>query len=83
MVDLLLRWAPLDTVAEFGALTITVALAWVLSVKGGQGFWSGARGGGEKVSITLVSIEAMGSPECFGVGCSTPYFSVQKYGGGA
>jgi hypothetical protein len=26
-VDLLLRWAPLDTVAEFGALTITVALA--------------------------------------------------------
>ena len=84
MVDLLLRWAPfLDAVAEFGAPTVTIALAWVLSVRGCKGFGQEREGGGEKVSITLVSIEAMGSPECFGVGCSTPYFSVQKYGGGA
>ena len=37
-VDLLRRWAPLDAVAEFGAPTITIALAWVLSVRGRKGF---------------------------------------------
>ena len=42
--------------------------------EGAQGFWSGARGGGEKVSITLVLIGTMGSPEFFDVGCLTPYF---------
>ena len=47
-----------------------------------QGIWSGARGGGEKVSTMLVSIGTMGSPEFFDVRCSTPYFSVKKYGGG-
>jgi len=41
--------------------------------EGAQGFWSGARGGGEKVSITLVTIGTMGSPEFFNVGCSTPF----------
>jgi len=42
--------------------------------EGLQGFWLGARGGGEKVSITLVLIGTMGSPEFFDVGCSMPYF---------
>ena len=50
-VDLLRRWAPLDAVAEFGAPTITIALAWVLSVRGRKGFgWEhiflGNRNGG-------------------------------------
>ena len=47
-----------------------------------QGFWSGAREGGEKVSTMLVKIGTMGSPDFFDVGCSTPYFSMKKYGGG-
>jgi aryl-alcohol dehydrogenase-like predicted oxidoreductase len=34
MVDLLCRWEPLDAVAEFGASYATVALAWVLSMRG-------------------------------------------------
>ena len=38
MVDLLRRWAPLDVVAEFGAPTVTIALEWVLSVRGRKGF---------------------------------------------
>jgi len=50
--------------------------------EGVQGFWSRARGGGEKVSTMLVSIGTIGSPEFFDEGCSTPYFSVKKYGGG-
>ena len=52
MVDLLLRWAPfLDAVAEFGAPTVTITLAWVLLVRGrkGVGFGSGReQEGGEK-----------------------------------
>jgi len=50
--------------------------------EGAQRFWLGARGRGEKVSITLVSIGTIGSSEFFDVGCSTSYFSVKKYGGG-
>ena len=50
--------------------------------EGVQGFWSGARGGGEKVSTMLVSIGMMGSPEFFDVGCLTP-FSPRKRMGGA
>ena len=50
--------------------------------EGAQRFWSGARGGGEKVSTMLVLIGTMGGPELFDVGCSTHYFSVKKYGGG-
>ena len=50
--------------------------------EGAQGFLSGARGGGEKVSITLESIGMMGSPELFEVGCSMPYFSLKKFRGG-
>jgi hypothetical protein len=46
-VDLLLRWAPLDAVAEFGAPTVTIALAWVLLVRGHKGFGR-EREGGEK-----------------------------------
>jgi len=34
------------------------------------------------VSTMLVLIGMMGGPEFFDVGCSTPYFSVKKYGGG-
>jgi hypothetical protein len=49
--------------------------------EGTQGFWSGARGGGDKVSTMLVSIGMVGSPELFDVGFLTPYFSVKKYGG--
>ena len=48
--------------------------------EGAQGFWLGARRGGEKVSITLESIGTLGSPEFFDVGCSTPYLSVKNYG---
>ena len=33
--------------------------------EGAQGFWSGARGGGEKVSTMLVSIGTVGSPDGF------------------
>ena len=50
--------------------------------EGAQGFWSGARGGGEKVSTMLVLIGTMGGPEFFDVGHLTPYFSMKKYGGG-
>jgi hypothetical protein len=61
MVDLLLRWAPfLDAVAEFGAPTVTIALAWVLSVRGCKGFGQEQEGGGEKVSTMLVSIGTVG-----------------------
>ena len=52
-VDLLHRWAPsqLDTVDKFGAPTVTIALTWVLSVRGRKGFgWEriffGNRNGG-------------------------------------
>ncbi len=71
MVDLLCRWAPLDAVAEFGAPTATVALAWVLSVRGRKGFGQERERGG-KVSTMLVSIGTMGSPDFLDVGHSTP-----------
>ena len=46
-VDLLRPWVPLYAVAEFGTPTITIALAWVLLVRGRKGFgWE--REGGEK-----------------------------------
>jgi hypothetical protein len=50
--------------------------------EGAQGFWSRARGGGEKVSTMLVSIGMMCIPEFFHVGRMTPYFSMKKYGNG-
>ncbi len=82
-VDFLRRWAPLDAMAKFGTPTITIALAWVFFGEGTQGFWSGARGGGEKVSTMLVSIGMVGGlTPIFDVGCSTPYFSMKKYWGG-
>jgi hypothetical protein len=48
----------------------------------GARFWSGARGGGEKVPMVLVVIRTLGWPQFFDVGCLRPYFSVKKYGGG-
>ena len=60
--------------AEFGAPAATVALLWVFLVRGCKGFGWEQEGGGEKVSITLVLIGTMGSPEFFDVGCSMPYF---------
>jgi len=48
MVDLLRLWAPLDAVAKFGAPTITIALAWVLSVRGRKGFGHKQEGGEKK-----------------------------------
>jgi hypothetical protein len=50
--------------------------------EGTQGFWLGARGGEEIVSMILVSIGTMGCPEFFDVDCLMPYFSMKKYGGG-
>ena len=47
-VDLLRRWAPLDVVAEFGTPTVTIALEWVLSVRGRKGFGREREGWGEK-----------------------------------
>ena len=55
-VVLLRGWEPLDTVAEFGAPTVTIVLAWVLSVRGHKGFGREGEGGGEKVSTMLVPI---------------------------
>jgi len=46
----------LDTVAEFGAPTITIALTWVLSVRGRKGFGQEQEGGGEKVSMVMVVV---------------------------
>jgi hypothetical protein len=43
-------------VAEFGAPTITIALTWVLSVRGHKSFGQEQEGGDEKVSTMLVSI---------------------------
>ena len=45
-----------DAVAEFGAPTITIALTWVLSVRGHKSFGQEQEGGEEKVSTMLVSI---------------------------
>ena len=50
----------LDAVAKFGAPTITISLAWVLSVRGRKGFGQEREGGGEKVSINLVTIGSLG-----------------------
>jgi len=47
-VDLLRQWAPLDAVAKFGAPDITIALSWVLSVRGRKGFGREQEGGEEK-----------------------------------
>ena len=49
MVNLLRRWAPLDVVAEFGAPTVTIALARVLSVRGRKGFGREQEGGRKSV----------------------------------
>ena len=57
MVNLLRRWAPLDVVAEFGAPTVTIALAWVLSVRGRKGFGFGwEREGGGRKSVSNVGV---------------------------
>ena len=79
-VDLLRRWAPLDVVAEFGAPTITIALAWVLLVRGYKGFGREPEGGRNSVHNVGVNRDG-GLTLIFDVGCSTPYFSVKKYGG--
>jgi hypothetical protein len=80
-VDLLLQWAPLDAVAQFGAPTLTIALASVLFVKGHKGFGR-EREGGEKSVHNVGADREIGCPEFFDVVCSTPYFSMKKYGGG-
>jgi hypothetical protein len=49
MVDLLLRWAPLDAVAKLGAPTVTIALAWVLSVRDTRVLVGSKRGGRKSV----------------------------------
>ena len=51
MVNLLLRWALLDAVAEFGTPTVTVALTWVLSVRGCKGFGQEQEGGERKCNV--------------------------------
>ena len=58
--NLLRRWVPLYAVAEFGAPTITIVLAWVLLVRGRKGFGREREGGGEKVSTMLVPIGTVG-----------------------
>jgi hypothetical protein len=50
----------LDAVAKFGAPTVTIALAWVLSVRGHKGFGREQEGGGEKVFTMLVLIGMVG-----------------------
>jgi len=45
---------------KLGAPTVTIALAGGVVGEGAQGFWSGARWGGEKVSAMLVSIGMVG-----------------------
>ena len=57
-VDLLLQWAPLDAVAKFGAPTITIALAWVLSVRGRKGFGREREGG--RKSVHNVGVDRYG-----------------------
>ena len=57
MVNLVRRWAPLDVVAEFGAPTVTIALAWVLLVRGRKGFGFGwEREGGGRKSVSNVGV---------------------------
>ena len=80
-VDLLLQWAPLDAVAKFGAPTVTIALAWVLSVRGHKGFGREREARGRKVHNVGGDRDG-GLTLIFDVGCSTPFFSVKKYGGG-
>ena len=71
----------LDAVAEFGAPTVTIALAWVLSVSGRKGFGQEREGG--RKSVHNVGVDRDGVLTLiFDVGCSTPNFSVKKYGGG-
>jgi hypothetical protein len=50
----------LDAVDEFGAPTITIALAWVLLVRGGKGFGWEQEGGEKKVSMVMVVIGTLG-----------------------
>ena len=45
--------------------------------EGAQGFWSGARGGGESVNNVGVDMNT-GLTLIFDVGCSTPYYSVKR-----
>jgi len=47
-VNLLLWWALLDAVAAFGAPTVTIALSWVLLVRGRKGFGREQEGGEKK-----------------------------------
>ncbi len=54
------RWALFSPPDDFDVADATVALSWVLSVRGARGGWPGGRGGGEKVSITLVTIGSLG-----------------------
>jgi len=63
-VDLLRPWSPLDAVAEFGAPTVTIALACVLSVSGRKGF-SQEREGGRK-SVHDVGVDRVLSSRRFG-----------------
>ena len=50
---MLCQWAPLEAVADFGAPTVTVMLAWVLLVRGRKGFgWE--QKGEENVSFVVV-----------------------------
>ena len=42
--------------AKFGHSATTVTLSWVLLVRGCKGFWLRTRGGGEKVSMVVVTI---------------------------
>ncbi len=66
--------------AEFGAPTITIALAWVLSVRGRKGFGREREGGRKSVHHVGVNRDG-GLTLIFDVGCSTPYFR-EKYRGG-
>ena len=46
--------------AKFGRSAAAVMLSRVLSVRGCKGFWSRTRGGGEKVSMVVVTIGSQG-----------------------
>ena len=50
-VDLLRRWAPLVAMAEFGDSAATVALSWVLSVRGRKSVGREREGGEKKCPV--------------------------------
>jgi len=62
--NLLRRKAPLAALAKFGDSAARrhycACMGVVIVSEGAQEFWLGARGGGEKVSMVMVSIGSLG-----------------------